>query len=46
MNTIEENILLLAENNILVLMGQMGPARPNMAVVEPAMVPEPPHMVF
>ncbi len=46
MNSIDENILPSAENYILVLMGQMGPARFNMAVVEPAMLPEPPHMVF
>jgi hypothetical protein len=44
-----ENILLAAENNITVFLAQMGPARNNMAVVEPAMVPvppEPPDMVF
>jgi hypothetical protein len=37
-----ENILLAAENNITVFLAQMGPARNNMAVVEPAMVPVPP----
>jgi hypothetical protein len=48
MNTVEQNILLLTQNNIA-LLGQMGPARNDMAVVEPVMVPEPPEppdMVF
>jgi hypothetical protein len=49
MSSLEQNILLPEENNTIILLAQMGPARYNMAVVEPAMVPippEPPDMVF
>jgi hypothetical protein len=42
MSSLEQNILLPEENNTIILLAQMGPARYNMAVVEPAMVPIPP----
>ncbi len=48
MNTIEENMLIITNNNLEIL-NNMGPARNNMAVVEPVAGPipvEPPNMVL
>ncbi len=48
MNSIEQN-MLMTTNNTLEILNRMGPARNNMAVVEPVPDPipaEPPDMVF